>query len=102
MWDTLAGRYVSSVNDVHQKYGPVVRIAPDAVSFSTAPAWKGDLTSHNQVVIGPKVKVANDKEQTSMGCKKERRSLKRITNDFLIDRNRFIYSVCTQYLRLHL
>jgi hypothetical protein len=41
MWDTLRGRYVSGVNDVHAKYGTVVRIAPDAVSFATAPAWKG-------------------------------------------------------------
>jgi cytochrome P450 len=40
MWGTLTGRYVSDVNAVHQKYGPVVRLAPDAVSFATAPAWK--------------------------------------------------------------
>ncbi|PQE06866.1 cytochrome P450 protein [Rutstroemia sp. NJR-2017a BVV2] len=38
---TCKGQYVSDVWDIHQKYGPVVRIAPDAVSFSTSGAWKG-------------------------------------------------------------
>ncbi|KAF1950207.1 cytochrome P450 [Byssothecium circinans] len=40
IWGKLMGRYVRDVNAIHQKYGPVVRISPDAVSFATAEAWK--------------------------------------------------------------
>ncbi|KAJ8069783.1 hypothetical protein OCU04_000199 [Sclerotinia nivalis] len=38
---TCKGQYVSDVWNIHRKYGPVVRIAPDAVSFSTSGAWNG-------------------------------------------------------------
>ncbi|OQU98959.1 hypothetical protein CLAIMM_04668 [Cladophialophora immunda] len=36
----LRGLSVEEVHRLHQKYGPVVRLAPNEVSFSTADAWK--------------------------------------------------------------
>jgi hypothetical protein len=34
----MTRRYVSGVNSVHRKYGPVVKLAPDAGPIPTAPA----------------------------------------------------------------
>ncbi|KAG2414727.1 hypothetical protein HFD88_003919 [Aspergillus terreus] len=37
--DWLSGRLHVSVQRLHEKYGPIVRVAPDEVSFITAAAW---------------------------------------------------------------
>ncbi|KAL9052898.1 MAG: hypothetical protein Q9162_005124 [Coniocarpon cinnabarinum] len=36
----LTGQLVHRISALHQKYGPVVRIAPNEVSFATADAWR--------------------------------------------------------------
>ncbi|KAL5363703.1 cytochrome P450 [Aspergillus floccosus] len=37
--DWLSGRLHVSVQRLHEQYGPIVRVAPDEVSFITASAW---------------------------------------------------------------
>ncbi|KAA8893037.1 cytochrome P450, partial [Sphaerosporella brunnea] len=41
----LSGRYPQIVKDLHDKYGPVVRLSPNQVSFNTATSWK-DIYGH--------------------------------------------------------
>lgn len=41
------GDHWSAVHELHLKYGPVVRIAPDELSFTEARAWK-DIYGHRQ------------------------------------------------------
>ncbi|KAI0506888.1 cytochrome P450 [Xylaria bambusicola] len=36
----LGGRQPFKIHDLHLKYGPVVRVAPNEVSFNTAGSWK--------------------------------------------------------------
>ena len=36
----LSGRYVHAINEIHKKYGPVVRISPNQLSFSSATSFK--------------------------------------------------------------
>lgn len=36
----LTGNAHTNTEELHEKYGPVVRIMPDALSFNTAQAWK--------------------------------------------------------------
>lgn len=43
----LGGRLVRQVTKWHEIYGPVVRIAPDELSYSSAAAWK-DIYGHRQ------------------------------------------------------
>ncbi|KAI0009074.1 cytochrome P450 monooxygenase-like protein [Xylariaceae sp. FL0662B] len=38
--DEIYGTQVANTKLLHDKYGPVVRISPDSLSFSTAQAWK--------------------------------------------------------------
>ncbi|KAK0649210.1 cytochrome P450 [Cercophora newfieldiana] len=38
-WSIFRGSYVSRIFELHRKYGPVLRIAPDAVCFAQAEAW---------------------------------------------------------------
>ncbi|KAK4445893.1 cytochrome P450 [Podospora aff. communis PSN243] len=38
-WAVFRGSYVPRIFQLHQKYGPIVRIAPDAVCFAQAEAW---------------------------------------------------------------
>jgi len=42
------GTSVQNTHALHAKYGSVVRVAPDALSFTSAQAWKGwiDILSH--------------------------------------------------------
>ncbi|KAK8044770.1 hypothetical protein PG993_004794 [Apiospora rasikravindrae] len=40
LWSTCKGNYVRDVWYAHKTYGDVVRIAPDAISFSSGSAWK--------------------------------------------------------------
>ncbi|KAG9230932.1 cytochrome P450 monooxygenase-like protein, partial [Amylocarpus encephaloides] len=40
IWEMWSGWSVQNIYALHEKYGNVVRIAPDALSFNTAPAWK--------------------------------------------------------------
>ncbi|KAI3326359.1 putative benzoate 4-monooxygenase cytochrome P450 [Xylariaceae sp. AK1471] len=47
LWNTCKGNYVSDVWAAHQKYGEVVRIAPDALSFSSAAAWNDIYSLRN-------------------------------------------------------
>lgn len=42
--EVWTGSSVQNIDFLHKKYGSVVRTAPDALSFSTAKAWKGDRT----------------------------------------------------------
>ncbi|KAH8585652.1 cytochrome P450 monooxygenase-like protein [Bisporella sp. PMI_857] len=39
-WHFLNGTHHQSLKELHDKYGDVVRIRPDALTFSTAGAWK--------------------------------------------------------------
>lgn len=41
----LGGRYVYSIKDLHDKYGRVVRVAPNQLSFCSASSWK-DIYGH--------------------------------------------------------
>ncbi|KAL9084269.1 MAG: hypothetical protein Q9159_005314 [Coniocarpon cinnabarinum] len=40
VYHLLTGQLVHRIAALHQKYGPVVRIAPNEVSFTTADAWR--------------------------------------------------------------
>jgi cytochrome P450 len=40
-----SGRYPHIVKDLHDKYGPVVRLSPNQVSFNTPTSWK-DIYGH--------------------------------------------------------
>ncbi|OTA69378.1 benzoate 4-monooxygenase cytochrome P450 [Hypoxylon sp. EC38] len=44
-WWLLGGRQPYKVLELHNKYGPTVRIAPNEVSFNTAQSWK-DIYGH--------------------------------------------------------
>ena len=37
----FSGNALIETQKLHDEYGPVVRIMPDALSFNTAQAWKG-------------------------------------------------------------
>lgn len=39
VWYNFTGRLPFKVLELHRKYGPVVRIAPDELSFTDAAAW---------------------------------------------------------------
>ena len=39
-WVNLQGRLCWKLVEVHQEYGPVVRVAPDELSYTTGTAWK--------------------------------------------------------------
>ncbi|KAK7545388.1 cytochrome P450 71A23 [Phyllosticta citricarpa] len=39
-WVNLHGRLAWRLRELHQQYGPVVRIAPDELSYTTSGAWK--------------------------------------------------------------
>ncbi|KAF8543692.1 cytochrome P450 [Trichophaea hybrida] len=41
----LSGRYHITVKDLHDKYGPIVRLSPTQVSFITAKSWR-DIYGH--------------------------------------------------------
>ncbi|KAI0454861.1 cytochrome P450 [Xylaria acuta] len=41
----LGGRQPFKIHDLHLKYGPIVRVAPNEVSFNTAGSWKDIYTS---------------------------------------------------------
>ena len=36
----LSGRYVHSIKDLHDKFGPIVRTHPNQLSFCSATSWK--------------------------------------------------------------
>src|SRR5947209_6472762 len=38
--ESLRGRYPQTVQKLHKKYGPIVRTAPNELSFIDAQAWK--------------------------------------------------------------
>lgn len=40
-WEELRGVQAKKALALHDRYGPVVRIGPDSLSFNTANAWKG-------------------------------------------------------------
>ncbi|KAI1088434.1 benzoate 4-monooxygenase cytochrome P450 [Rostrohypoxylon terebratum] len=44
-WWLLGGRQPFKMLELHNKYGPAVRIAPNEISFNTAQAWK-DIYTH--------------------------------------------------------
>lgn len=46
LWD-VQGRQHSTINRLHDKYGDVVRIAPNALAYRAAPAWK-DIYGHRK------------------------------------------------------
>ena len=41
----LGGHYVESIKELHDHYGPVVRVAPNQLSFCSATSWK-DIYGH--------------------------------------------------------
>ena len=41
----VSGHYVHSIKALHDKYGPVVRVAPNQLSFCSATSWK-DIYAH--------------------------------------------------------
>ena len=45
MYHEFSGKRRSFIHDLHLKYGPVVRVAPDEVSFATREALKEIYTS---------------------------------------------------------
>ncbi|KAF1993248.1 cytochrome P450 [Amniculicola lignicola CBS 123094] len=52
----LSGRQPYSLLSLHEKYGPVVRIAPNEISFSSANSWKdiyGFRTGHRPFIKSP-------------------------------------------------
>jgi averantin hydroxylase len=46
-WNQLTGREVHKVLEMHEKYGPVVRTAPDEVSYANPIVWK-EAFAHRQ------------------------------------------------------
>ena len=64
----LTGNALIDTQKLHDQYGPVVRISPNALSFNTAQAWKGNprrtgspsrTERHHADIYGSRV----DKEQ---------------------------------------
>ncbi|KAB2572470.1 cytochrome P450 [Lasiodiplodia theobromae] len=54
--DYLSGRQPYRLLKLHEKYGPIVRIAPNELSFSTAQSWKdiyGPRKGHHPFVKAP-------------------------------------------------
>jgi cytochrome P450 len=52
VYNQLQGRLPIRVKELHDRYGPVVRIAPDELSYTTASAWKdifGFRPGHSQL-----------------------------------------------------
>ena len=45
-WSMFRGNSHINTQRLHEKYGNVVRIMPNALSFNTAQAWKGFTNSH--------------------------------------------------------
>ena len=41
-WSKLKGTSYKDIKLLHDQYGPVVRITPDALSYNTVQAWKGN------------------------------------------------------------
>ncbi|KAI9665460.1 MAG: hypothetical protein M1831_001602 [Alyxoria varia] len=52
-WHQTRGSLIHKVHGFHEKYGPVVRIAPTEISYITASAWK-EIYGHRSVEM-PKV-----------------------------------------------
>ena len=44
-WEEIRGIQAKKALALHDRYGPVVRIGPDSLSFNTANAWKGTFKS---------------------------------------------------------
>jgi hypothetical protein len=51
----IRGNFPYEVAKLHEKYGPVVRIAPNAVSYISAEAWNDIYTMKPQLIKDPKV-----------------------------------------------
>jgi len=58
------------IKAIHDQYGHVVRIAPNALSFNTAQAWKGEMTRMEYILM---FKTKN--YQDIYGLKKDRTEL---------------------------
>ncbi|TVY81294.1 Cytochrome P450 monooxygenase hmp1 [Lachnellula suecica] len=59
----VGGKSVKIIRDLHEKYGEVVRLAPDELSFSSAAAWKDIYTqrkSGNQFLKDEKFYITNN------------------------------------------
>jgi hypothetical protein len=50
----ICGQFPYQVSKLHEKYGPVVRIAPDALSYISAEAWNDIYTQKPQLIKDPK------------------------------------------------
>ncbi|KAI0415912.1 cytochrome P450 [Xylaria grammica] len=46
----LGGRQPFKIHDLHLKYGPIVRVAPNEVSFNTAASWKDIYTNRKTFI----------------------------------------------------
>lgn len=47
LWNLVKGRQTQNTRALHQRYGDVVRIAPDELSYTNGNAWK-DIYGHRQ------------------------------------------------------
>jgi cytochrome P450 len=51
MWQSLCGRAAFHAHDLHERYGPVVRLTPNHLSFTDIRAWR-DIYGH-RIAPGP-------------------------------------------------
>ena len=52
MRSVLSGRYPFEALELHKKYGSVVRVAPNELSYTDSAAWKAICGDHNSVTEG--------------------------------------------------
>jgi len=51
-WSRMTGQSIRKITAAHAKYGPVVRIAPSELSFTSPEAWKHIYGHRNETSIG--------------------------------------------------
>lgn len=78
VWYTLTGQRILWIQSLHEKYGTVVRVAPDEISFVDAKAWRDiyDKTANlpkdpafyetSEGPDDPHILVANDSDHARM------------------------------------
>ena len=64
-WPLLKGTHVHDETALHEKYGSVVRIGPNALSFSGGSAWKGKRFRLITSLLIQKTSTVHDRAKTS-------------------------------------